>query len=244
MAYLRGNRSSFPSGEDNFLELFDLSHNQLQAAKRLNELRMMGDNLTNNEQNEMISLLASLRDNLITPEDMNLLGDAIYNLQKFFNEEVFDFILARQAEWNTYVNNFNFVGVWATGVSYKAQNMVHNTKGDLFIARKDHVSSGTEPIDTNANFAKIGAKGDKGIPGISHNYRGDWNASATYAVGDAVTHINMGEDGGLVYLAKTTNTGKNPTTSGTDWVLYTRQYVGTTPPVAPSKGLHFIEILN
>lgn len=243
MAYLRGGRSAFPNGEDNFLELFDLSHNQLQSAKRLNELRLQ-ESLTNSEQNEMISLLASLRDNLITPEDMNLMGDAIYNLQKFFNEEVFDFILARQAEWNTYVNNFKYIGKWTAGTAYKAQNMVHNTKGDLFIARRNHTASGTEPSETTADFAKLSAKGDKGDPGISHKYRGDWNSTTSYAIGDAVTYMNTGVDGGLVYLAKKASTGANPSTDGTAWMLYTKDYFGNTQPPAPSKGLHYHQIIG
>lgn len=244
MAYLRGNRSNFPGSEDNFTELWDLTHAQVENAKRLNQLRQMAS-LTNAEQDEVLSLSASLRENQINPEDWNLLGDAIFNLQEFFNDEVHDYILSKQSEWDTYVQDFNHVGAWAAGKAYKAQNMVTNVRGDLFIAKQSHTSTSAnqpQPENNTVFWSKIGARGIKGDPGISAKYLGDWNSARAYVLGDAVTFKNMGDIGGLVYVAKRANTNVKPNASGADWQLLTQSYIGRTEPLGAQPGTHFIHI--
>lgn len=246
MAYLRGNRSQFPGSEDNFTELWDLNHSQIANAKRLNELRQL-DVLSNAQQDEVLALSASLRENAINPEDWNKMGDAIYNLQEFFNDEVHDYILLKQTEWDTYVKDFNHVGAWVVGKAYKQQNMVTNARGDLFIAKVAHTSTEANQPNPELNtpqWSKIGARGVKGDPGLAANYRGDWNGTRAYVVGDAVTYQNMGDIGGLVYVAKTANTNVRPSSSGADWQLLTNTYVGRSAPLGAQQGTHFLHILE
>lgn len=246
MAHLTGKRSAFPGSTDKFNELFDLNHNLVKAAKRMNELRMK-ESLTTQEQEELRGLLAQLRDVSINPEDWNVMGDAIVNLQDFFNNNVYDYILERQAEWNEYVKDFNNTGKWEAGKKYKAQNMVTDIAGNLYISKQDHVSSEANkpvPMTHTAYWHDIGAKGDKGDPGVTGNYLGDWVSSKQYQLADSVTHINQGEIGGLVYIAKRANVGKNPAQSPDDWQLLTQLYTGIAEPPGAQPGTHFIHIVE
>lgn len=246
MAHLEGKRSAFPGSTDKFNELFDLNHNLVGAAKRYNELRMK-ESLTTKEQEELRGLLAQLRDTSINPEDWNTMGDAIVNLQKFFNDNVYDYILERQADWLTYVQNFTNTGKWKSGKQYKLQNLVTDEAGNLYFCKKEHTSSESNkpvPNKDTAFWHDIGAKGDKGDPAVTTNYTGNWVSSKQYALSDSVTHVNMGDIGGLVYVAKRPNQGKNPATSPDDWQLITQIYTGVNEPLGAQVGTHFIHVIE
>ena len=92
MSYLRGDRSVFPGKEDDFTEAFDLSLEDQARADRLYELKMKQGALNNSEQQELLDIQAQLRENIITADDWNRFGDAVYNLQDFFNNNVKGYI--------------------------------------------------------------------------------------------------------------------------------------------------------
>lgn len=54
----------------------------------------------------------------------------------------------------------------------------------------------------------------KGASGVSLDWRGTWNSSANYLIDDAVSY------NGSSYIAKTTNTNKQPDTNPSDWDLW------------------------
>ena len=247
MAYLTGEMSKFPGGIDNFHEVFDLSHNQLQRARKLNELRTQISPLTPSQEQEILSITAELKDNMITSNDWNIMGSAITNLQRFFNEEVYDYIQEQKADWDNHVKQFNHKGVWASGKQYVAQNLVSLPNGSLYMARKDHTSStNNQPSQLGHTefWALIGSKGDKGNPGLSANYKGNWVSNTAYKLGDAVTHVNSGINGGIIYIARRDNTGKSPQSSPDDWQLYTQIWTHRNAPLGAQAGTHFIQILE
>ena len=61
-----GNRSKFPNGVDDFVELFDLPYDKMQMATRLTELKMK-QSLDTDEQAEMSILTRNLENYIITP---------------------------------------------------------------------------------------------------------------------------------------------------------------------------------
>lgn len=104
-------RSTFPQKIDVFRELFDLPANQVANALELQRLKQK-TTLTNDEQNQISALSAQLQDYMITPETMNKLQDAIVEIETFFDGNVRKYILEKQKEWDTYVNDFDYVGEW------------------------------------------------------------------------------------------------------------------------------------
>ena len=234
-------RSSFPESVDSFIELFDLPFNKIVSANRLTELKGKAT-LTNDEQNELLILTTELKDFMITPETFNKFQDALVAVQKFFYDNVQGFIEEKQIIWNEYIREFKYIGKWTTGISYKFQNMVTDSKGDLYICKQTHTSATASNPTTNATYwQKASAKGDKGDIGLNAIYRGDYSASATYALGDAVCVGRVGSASGLTYIALQASTGKSPSTYPEYWTLYSQLYVGSERPVGAGAGLHFIQ---
>lgn len=247
MAYLTGERSQFPGGVDKFNEAYDLTYNQIQAADKLNALRLQRTPLTPAQEQEIMSLTAELRENIITAEDWNKFADAVVNLQQFFNDEVHGYILERQAEWDTYVNDFNHKGVWESGKTYKKQNLVSLPNGNLYIATESHTATTANqpsPVAHTALWRLIGTKGDKGDPGLNSEFKGPWFSSASYNLGDSVSHVSNGLEGGLIYLAKRANTNKPPHTSPDDWQIYTQLSVHRSEPLGAQAGTHFLHVIE
>lgn len=244
MAYLNGERSKFPEKVDLFSESFDLTYDKLAKANRLQELVSKSGALSTTEQQEIKQLQTELKDNQITAESWNKLGDAIFNLQTFFTNEVKGYIESKQSEWAKYVKDFMYTGTWTSGKTYKAQNMVTLANGDLFIAKVDHTSSSAnQPSkESNAYWGFIGTKGDKGDPSLTTKYLGNWVNTKQYVVGDSVTYVHEGAIGGIVYVSKTTNTGKQPNISPNDWQILTDVYAGTKTPTQAQAGQHFIQL--
>lgn len=247
MSYLRGESSVFPGKQDDFVEAFDLSLQDQARADRLHELKTKTTPLSNAEQQEMLDIQAQLRENIITASDWNRFGDAVYNLQEFFNDNVRGYIEEKQAEWDTYVNDFAYRGRWEEGTEYKFQNMVTLPNGDLFISQSDHTATiANQPLEhrSTAIWGLVGAKGDKGDPGINGNYRGGWSSAATYNLGDVVTYVHLGQEGGLLYISNTTNTNSAPSENATDWTLMTQLWSSHNEPIGAQPGAHFIHIIE
>lgn len=237
-----GSRSNFPDGVDKFPELFDLSFDMVQKANRLTELKgKASDNLTNDEQNEIKTLTASLKDYMITPETFNHFQDALYAVEEFFYDNVQGFIEEKQVIWDSYIKSFKYVGKWKSGTKYSFQNMVTNEKGDLYICKETHTANSSSNPTTNTRYwQQASAKGEKGDTGLNAIYKGDWNSSTNYNLGDAVCFGRVGHKAGVDYIALRNNVGKSPDTSPDDWTLFQKVYVGTERPIGAGEGLHFI----
>lgn len=243
MAKLTGRRSVFPGGVDSFEEKFDLKPSQVAQAKRLQQLRSK-EVLTNVEQEEINSINASLKSATLTPHDMNTFGDAIVNLEQFFNDEVTGYIEGKQEEWRGYVNEFKYVGKWVSGKQYKYQNMVTDAYGDLYLARKTHTSTASATTNNTEFWVQISSKGDKGDAGIAANFRGNWAAATSYAINDAVYYRTNNAYGGLLYIAVRANAGKTPSSSPDDWALLNNLFVSEKPVTNAIPGTNFIELID
>lgn len=238
-------RSEFPKKIDTFTELFDLPADKVNAAIELNKLKQKAV-LDNNEQNRISALSAELQDYLITPETMNKLTDALVELETFFLNEVDGYIKNKQREWDQYVKDFNFVGVWSSSGKYKRQNLV-SYSGNLYLVLKDVVADGNHtPNNSRDIYWQVAFKGDKGDIGLNAFYRGVWDGKREYTIGDAVS-IKLGESWNpldIVYIAKTNNVGKKPDISTNDWFPYSQILVGDKKPNNLHPSTHFLEIVG
>lgn len=227
------NRSTFPNQIDSFPELYDLPPNLVTQAKRYQELKMK-PTLTSAEQGELNGLSTQLAQFIITPETFNKFADAVVNVETFFTQEVMGFIEAKQVLWDSYVKAFKYIGVHSTATAYKFQNMAKSSNGDLYLALRD-VPIGTA-ITNTTYWQKISTKGDKGDVGLNAYYKGNYSATATYAVGDAVSY------NGLIYYCKQATTAGTAPTDGTFWFLWDRQIVSATAPATRQEGLIWVKL--
>ena len=235
-------RSSFPNKIDQFSEKFDLPANKVADALEMQQLKSKTI-LDNNEQNRLSALQAELQDYTITPETMNKLQDAIVEIETFFDGNVRQYILSKQKEWDTYVDDFSFIGNWDSSKKYKRQNIV-SYDGNLWLCIKDVVSSaGDTPYKLPDNWRQVAFKGDKGDVGLNTIFKGEWNGSTNYKAGDAVS-VRVGapwKPVDMVFIAKKDNQGRKPTVGVTSdyWFPYhnlmygTYDFIGTNTPIHP-----------
>lgn len=235
-------RSSFPNKIDQFSEKFDLPANKVADALEMQHLKSKTI-LDNNEQNRLSALQAELQDYTITPETMNKLQDAIVEIETFFDGNVRQYILSKQKEWDTYVDDFSFIGNWDSSKKYKRQNIV-SYDGNLWLCIKDVVSSaGDTPYKLPDNWRQVAFKGDKGDVGLNTIFKGEWNGSTNYKAGDAVS-VRVGapwKPVDMVFIAKKDNQGRKPTVGVTSdyWFPYhnlmygTYDFIGTNTPIHP-----------
>lgn len=238
-------RSVFPEGVDKFTELFDLPYEKVAAAERLTNLKLQGK-LSNDEQNEIITLSAELKDYLITPETWNKFQDALQAVQQFFYENVQGWLEDKQKTWDSYIRNFKLIGSWKVGTSYKFQNMALGEDGNLYLSKLDHVASTTNKpvIGSNATWQQISNKGDKGDVGLTGILKGDWDEKVSYKVGDAVSVGRELHFTPIVYIAKKDNVGKIPNENPNEWILYDKVYAGHSLPKGFGAGMHFIKFTD
>lgn len=240
-------RSSFPGSIDSFKELFDLPANLIQDANEYTSLKALSV-LDNNQQNRLNALAAELQDYILTPETMNKVTDSMVALETFFANNVDGYIANKQKLWDTYVNNFNYQGIWDSTKKYGKQNLV-SYNGDLYLVIADTVASKTATPDvTTTSYRKIAWKGDKGDIGLSSYYKGVWNGGAAYSIGDAVS-IKLGDSWNpvdMVFICKVANTNQKPDLATTSdyWYPYNPLMVGKTIPQNLSTSTHFIEVLS
>lgn len=227
------NRSSFPTSVDSFPELYDLPASLVASAKRYQELKIK-PTLNATEQTELNNLTSQLASFIITPETWNKMGDSIVNMEQFIKDEIDGYIATKQTEWDNYVKDFTYKGVWSSATNYEFQNMV-TYNGDLYLQIKE---AGVGIIPTNTTYwQKISTKGDKGDVGLGISLKGVYNATATYVIGDAVTY-----NGNVYYCVLNTTAGTAPT-NGTYWHIHDKQIVSATAPSAPQAGLLWIQVL-
>lgn len=244
-------RSTFPQKIDSFTELFDLPADKVAAALELQKLKQK-TTLNNDEQNKISALSAQLQDYMITPETMNKLQDAIVEIETFFDGSVRQYILSKQKEWDTYVNDFTDVGEWSANGKYKRQNIIHYN-GNLWLCIKDVVADSNHTPDKDPDhYRQTAFKGDKGDIGLNAIYKGEWAGSVNYKTGDAVS-VKLGEPWkpvDMVFIAKKDNKGQMPSAdkSSEYWFPWNYLMVGTYDfeanhtPIHPD--IHYIQIVE
>ncbi|MFJ8247277.1 hypothetical protein [Peribacillus asahii] len=229
------NRSTFPEQIDQFTTLYDLPPDLVAKAKRYQELKMK-PTLTSVEQTELNGLTTELSSYIISPEVFNKLSDAMVNMETFLTQQITGYIEAKQVLWDSYVKEFKHVGVHSTSQTYKFQNIVTASNGDLYLALKD-VPVGIA-ITNTSYWQKTSSKGEKGDMGLNGYYKGDYNNAVAYGLGDAVSYE------GFIYYCKLATTAGTAPTNGTHWFLWDRIIAGETEPITRQVGTVWIKITD
>lgn len=220
MSYLDGRRSIFPEGGvDQIRERYNLPASLKPSLKRYQELYIK-ESLSPSEQAELNNLTITLRPYMPDVEHLNFVGDVLINTQKFFKEGVEPYIEDKKLEFQAEVDKLTYRGEWQPNTQYYKKNIV-TSGGEGFIAKVDSINQ--SPPSTTY-WGKIAQKGVKGDPSLNINFKGEYDSSVAYVLGDAVVY------GGLWYYAKQ-NTLGNPPTNADYWELQTNQtLVSDTEP--------------
>lgn len=179
--------------------------------------------------NQYLAQIPSATQKIIQATDLNKLTEALLAVERFYNGHVQGYIEQYHATWKQEIDNFSYIGVWASSQSYKKNNLVSYTIGaktNIYIATTD-VPTGIAP--TNGNYWRILTQsGKQGVSGSGLAYRAGWSASEDYQKDNATTY-----DGAL-WQALTNNTNVQPGTNDSIWKLV-MPYAVTVYPVQSSQ---------
>lgn len=166
------------------------------------------------QANQILAQIPQGTQKIITATSLNDLTAAILAVERFYKDNIADYIETQQQSWLTVIQQFSYEGVWQNGTSYVVNNMVSYTVSGLNLI---YIATSTPPVGTsptNTQYWRVlTIQGQPGSSGDGLSYRQEWNSSTTYSTNDAVTYD------GAVWMALQSSQNRLPDSSPQYWRL-------------------------
>lgn len=166
------------------------------------------------QANQILAQIPQGTQKIITATSLNDLTAAILAVERFYKDNIADYIETQQQSWLTTIQQFSYKGVWQNGTSYVVNNMVSYTVSGLNLI---YIATSTPPVGTvptNTQYWRVlTIQGQPGASGDGLSYRQEWNNSTTYNTNDAVTYD------GAVWMALQSSQNRLPDSSPQYWRL-------------------------
>lgn len=203
--------SNFPESIDIFPTWFNIVASDGPLIAQYQQAMEAGNTTL---ANQILTQIPQGTQKIITATSLNDLTAAILAVERFYKDNIADYVQNLQQSWLTTINQFSYQGVWQSGTSYVTNNLVSYTVSGLnlvYIALSD-VPVGTAP--TNQTYWRLlTIQGQAGASGTGLSYRQEWSNSATYSTNDAVTY-----DGSL-WMALQPSQNREPSSSPQYWKM-------------------------
>ena len=187
----------------------DINLNELELKNQYyNEF--LNGNIDNAQQ--IIKDNIELEKKVISAENFNNLILQILQLEQNYYDNFVNDLKKKNNEYQINIDNLINLQEFKVDKQYEINNFVFYNKEVYFCKKKAPI--GTLPTD-NTYWIYIGLKGDVGAKSLDVNYKGNWSSSNSYVKFDMVVYQNK------LYVAKTTNRGKEPNVNLGDWLLVT-----------------------
>ena len=137
---------------------------------------------------EALNLLENngqLNSKAFVAEVMLKIGQSLAIIENYYARDFENALSLDLTLFNASINEFRNRKQWDSTIAYKIGNAVEYNNSAYFC-----IQDNTNQLPTNVNYwvELIGLQGDKGIPGIGVNYRGQWLPSQTYNKNDIVIY--------------------------------------------------------
>lgn len=140
----------------------------------------------------IINVNPQLNGKIFNANDYNQMRDAILALERFYKNDIYNYISQKQAEWTSRINQFNFKGMYSPTTQYLENNMVDYTTVDgtfLYLCWNEP-PTGTLPTDTNY-WRPLTVRGERGLSGDGLSFAWTWDNTTEYNVNDVVVYGNQ-----------------------------------------------------
>lgn len=179
--------------------------------------------------NQILAQIPQSTQKIITATSLNDLTAAMLAVERFYKDNIADYVEDKQESWLATINQFSYQGVWSSGTSYEVNNFVSYTVSGLTLL---YMATATPPVGTlptNQQYWRLlTIQGQQGQSGIGLSYRQEWNVSTQYQANTAVTH-----DGAL-WMALQASQGREPSSNPQYWKLV-MSLEATTYPIQPTQ---------
>ena len=213
--------SNFPESIDIFPTWFNIVASDGPLIAQYQQAMEAGNTTL---ANQFLTQIPQGTQKIITATSLNDLTAAMLAVERFYKDNIADYVQNLQQSWLTTINQFSYQGVWQSGTSYVTNNLVSYTVSGLnlvYIALSD-VPVGTAP--TNQTYWRLlTIQGQSGTSGTGLSYRQEWNSSTTYSTDDAVTYD------GVVWMALQASQNRLPDSNPTYWKIVMSLETATYP---------------
>lgn len=225
--------SSFPDSVDSFPTWFNIVATDGPLIQQYQSALQAGNTTL---ANQILAQIPQGTQKIIKASDLNLITSAMLAVERFYKDNIADYVSDKQAEWLSIINQFSYKGVWSSGTSYEVNNFVTYTTSGLTLV---YLATSTPPVGTvptNTQYWRLlTIQGQQGASGEGLSYRQEWNVSTQYQVNDAVTYD------GTIWISLQSNQGIQPGTNQSIWkqiiTLETEAYpIQSTEPQGLQQG--------
>lgn len=220
--------TNFPNALDNIQLKSNITNStDAQLVERIQSSIVIGDFST------AASILAAnpqLNGKIFNANDYNQIRDAILALERFYKNDINNYIQQKQTEWESNVDRFSFKGVYSPSTQYYQNNLVNYTSatGTFLYLCLQTPPVGTSPANTTY-WNQLTLRGERGISGESLSFTYVWDTTTQYNVNDVV------EYDGKWWNATQINRGQIPTEGSQYWNLMMTALPALQIPVSENQ---------
>lgn len=139
----------------------------------------------------IIAANPQLNGKIFSANDYNQIRDAVLALERFYKNDIYNYIVEKQAQWTSRVNQFSFQGIYSPTTQYRVNNMVDfevNGQTFLYLCWKEPLT-GTPP--TNNNYWRmLTLVGERGLSGEGLSFTWVWDRATEYNKNDVAVYGN------------------------------------------------------
>lgn len=209
--------NKFPIEVDDFARYSDPNLAAMQYINQYYALYNAGDYAG---ANDILESYPQLKTMIVNAANMNKQRDAIISVQRFFFDEVQEYLV-------DIVKNKGMYSASTKYTKYDVVGYANNGTTEYFMGIAIDIPVGTSPLNADY-YVPLVLRGEQGASGTGLSPRGVWNSSTSYSKDDCVSYNNF------LWYALTNNVNKTPTYGGGYWASIEISaggvYVGNTAP--------------
>lgn len=159
-----------------------------QLVEQIQAAIIAGDFVT---ASAVLNANPQLNGKIFNANDYNQIRDAILALERFYDNDIKNYISEKQASWVAEVDKFNFKGVYSPTTQYEKNNLVNFTtdEGTFLYLCTNTPDTGIPPTNTSY-WRVLTIKGERGVSGDGFSFTWVWNSVMEYGVNDVVIYGN------------------------------------------------------
>ena len=233
--------TSFPNSLDTFTTYLNITSTDAPIVQQY-FAAVQASNFTLAQQ--LFNTIPNGSQKILTAQKLNQFNDCLVALERFYSDDVQDYIAQKQTEWTDTIEQFSYQGVYDPSTQYYLNNYVTYTQAgvtNLYIATAQP-QIGTLP--TNPSYWRVlTIRGQTGVSGTGVSFTGTWVNTQAYVANDCVTYS------GALWNCVENNTAQVPYQGSNYWQLVyqsglTVYPVSAAPPPTPEDGTLWFQILS
>ena len=111
--------TTYPNTVDTFTQFLDILASDGDLVKQYQIAMQNGDTAT---ANTVLQQIPAYRQKLLTAQDLNKFIDAIVAMERFYKTDIIPYTNEKQAEWQSIIDQFTYLGDYNTETQYKTNN--------------------------------------------------------------------------------------------------------------------------